>query len=57
MDAKSNEVLARLVGDILRVGQEEKRSISEQIAAVAVESYRLGYRREEEERKERKPEE
>lgn len=50
MDAKSNEVLARLVEDILRVGQEEKRSINEPIAAVAVESYRLGYRRGEEEK-------
>lgn len=53
MDKKSNEILAALVKDILRVGREEKRTVHEEIAAVAVESYRLGYKH----GTERKPEE
>ena len=44
MDKKSNEILAALVKDILRVGRGKKRTVHEAIAAVAVESYRLGYR-------------
>lgn len=53
MDKKSNEALWRLVKDILRVGREEKRTVNEEMAAVAVESYRLGYKH----GTERKPEE
>ena len=53
MDKKSNEILAALVKDILRVGRGKKRTVHEEIAAVAVESYRLGYKH----GTERKPEE